>query len=323
MPPLSLADLTPCPVILIPRRADSHLDRAVRSGEMVRVRRGIYAVAETWHSLAPWERYRARVYAVAIDYPDAIFIRESAAVLRGMPVFGEPEFVHVVLPGSTTSRAAGDLRMHGAQRLPEHDRIGGLLVATVAEIAADAASLQHPAVGLAVVGAALRGDAELSPDGIRSLLDARPSSRGWRRAQWVLERASDVPESALENVSLATIEWLGFPEPELQVWVRGEHPGDDDRMDFGWRQWRIGAEADGEIKYSGEFGDARTALRERGIRDARLMRRGVSTVRHWGWREVSAWDLLRTILLSAGLPQLRPLDMAPLRTLARALRGRG
>ncbi|WP_455132188.1 hypothetical protein [Microbacterium aurum] len=213
--------------------------------------------------------------------------------------------------------------MHGAQRLPEHGRIGGLLVATVAEIAADAASLQHPAVGLAVVGAALREDAELWPDGIRSLLDARPSSRGWRRAQWVLERASDVPESALENVSLATIEWLGFPEPELQVWVRGEYPGDDDRMDFGWRQWRIGAEADGEIKYSGEFGDARTALRERGIRDARLMRRGVSTVRHWGWREVSAWELLRTILLSAGLPQLRPLEMAPLRTLARALRGRG
>ncbi|WP_454119151.1 hypothetical protein [Microbacterium lacticum] len=57
---------------------------------------------------------------------------------------------------------------------------------------------------------------------------------------WVIARASPVPESTLENLSLAVIEWLGFPAPELQRWFRGQAVGDDDRVDMWWPQWGVG-----------------------------------------------------------------------------------
>lgn len=322
MPLTTPLDVNPSPVPLLPRDGNPHLDRAARAGELIRVARGIYAPAAAWAGLAPWQRYLARVHAAALDYPDAIFVRESAAALRGLPVFGEPAYVHLVAAGGTTTRSIGHVRIHGAERIPQYERIGAMLVASLAEIAADAARLQHPAVALSVAGAALRMNPSLTRGEMQALSETHPSSRGRRRARWVFGRASGVPESPLENVSIAAIEWLGFPAPDLQVWVRGSQPGEDDRLDFCWPAWGIGGEADGNIKYSGEMGDARLALRNRGARDARLMRRGIPIVRHWSWDDVADPELLRTILLSAGLPIVRPREGAPLRSLPHALRGR-
>lgn len=56
----------------------------------VRVRAGVYARRFEWERLAPWERYLARVHAYALVAPEAIFAYESAAALRGLPLFGEP-----------------------------------------------------------------------------------------------------------------------------------------------------------------------------------------------------------------------------------------
>ncbi len=320
MSPRVRADIAPCPVPLIRRSESSHLDRAVRTGALARVSRGAYAPAASWAGLAPWDRYLTRVHAAATMYPEAIFLRESGAALRGLTVLGEPPYVHAVMRGAERTRRVGDVVFHAAERMPRHERIGGLLVATGAEIAADAARLRHPAVGLAVANSALRAEPELTVRQIRDLSESHPSSRGRRRARWVLDRATATPESPLESVSLAVMEWLGFPGPELQVWVR-ESDGTGDRVDFAWPQWRMVGEADGDVKYSGAMGDAREALRARGIRDARLMRRGWATIRHWGWSDLVAPELLRTILLSAGLPVVALPDTSPLRSLAAALRG--
>lgn len=318
---VATADVAPCPVPLIARADSTHVDRAVRSGELARVIRGVYAPAPRWRALAPWERYLARVHATARRYPKAVFVRESAAALRGLPVFGEPPHVHAVALASATTRLTAEARLHAAERMPRFERIGGLRVATAAEIASDIARLRHPAIGLAVADAALRRDRTLDVAEIRTLTETHPSSRGRRRARWVLDRATPLPESALESVSLAVVEWLGFPAPELQVWIRGERAGEDNRADFVWNPWRIGGEADGDIKYSGELGDARAALRSRSVRDARLMRNGLASVAHWGWNDVVTHAPLRAILLSAGLPLLRPPEPAPLNSLARAVRG--
>lgn len=311
------------PVPLLDRAGSPHGDRGVRSGELVRVRRGIYAPASVWRSLAPWDRYLARVHAAAHVYPGAVFVRESAAVLRGLPVFGEPPHIHAVTPGSATTRAIADIRFHSAERMPRHDDLAGVPVASYEEIAVDMARLRHPAVGRAIADAALRADPTLTVGRMRAMSETHPSSRGRRRAREVFDRASAVPESPLESVSATVIEALGFPLPELQVWVRGPEPGDDDRLDFAW--WRggrlVGGEADGDVKYSGAFGDAREALRARRARDARLLRHGVDTVQHWSWSDVSAPAQLRAMLLSAGLPILRPPDLGLLTSLAPALHG--
>lgn len=324
MPPLTtVTDLRQCPVPLITRAAEPHVDRAVRHGELVRIMRGVYAPAALWRDLAPWDRYLTRVHAAARSYPRVVFVRESAAALRGLPVFGEPPYVHAVALDSLSTHAVGAIRLHAAERPPHFDEVDGLLISTAAEIAVDAARLQHPAIARAVADAALRADPRLTTGFMRAISETHPSSRGRRRARDVFDRASAVPESPLESVSATVIEALGFPLPEMQRWVRGPETGEDDRVDFAWlRKGRlIGGEADGDLKYSGAMGDARAALRERHARDARLMRRGIDTVHHWAWADVAQPSQLRAILLSAGVPIVRHPDLRLLSSLSRALRG--
>lgn len=313
-------DIVPSPLPLLTRGDSPHSDRAVRSGQLVTVMRGVYADASLWRRLAPWERYLARVHAAGLVYPDAVFCLESAAALRGLTVFLEPSHVHIVLPHGATSRAIGGVRVHTSQRMPAVEHLGGLLVATPAEIAVDVARDRHNAVGLAVAGAVLRSEPSLTAEALAELSSSRPSSRGRRHARWVFDRATAIPESPLEYISLAVIEWLGFEAPELQTWIRGGTGEDDDRLDFWWPTWRIAGEADGDIKYSGELGDARDALRARSDRDARLIDRGVTATAHWGWRECTAIRPLRAVLLAGGLPIERPENAVQLHSLRRALR---
>ncbi len=322
-PPTTLTEVRECPVPLIARSTEPHVDRAARRGELIRVMRGVYAPTALWRDLAPWDRYLTRVHAAARSYPKAVFVRESAAALRGLPVFGEPSYVHAVALDSLATHAVGEIRLHAAERPPRFDEIGGVLVATGAEIAVDAARLQHPAVARAVADAALRADPLLTTGDMRAMSETHPSSRGRRRARDVFDRASAVAESPLESVSVTVIDALGFPLPEMQRWVRGPEPGEDDRVDFAWLRngHLVAGEADGDLKYSGALGDARVALHARHARDARLMRRGVRTVHHWAWADVIAPSQLRAILLSAGLPLVRQPDLGLLGSLDRALRG--
>lgn len=281
--------------------------------------RGVYAHSEPWRALAPWQRYLARVHAAALCYPDAIFVLESAAALRGMSVFGEPRFVSILLPRSTTSRPFDGVHLRTRQRMPAVERLGGFQVATAAETAVEIARLRHHAVGLATADSALRADERMDAVELLELSRRMPSSRGRRHAEWVFERATRVRESPLESVSSAVIEWLGFEPPELQKWVRGELPGEDDRLDFWWPAHRIGGEADGELKYNGANGDSRAALRARNARDARLMSRGVFATAHWAWTDVESPNQIKAILRAVGLPIVRPPQTAELATLPAAL----
>lgn len=240
----------PSPVPLILRAETSNAARDVRAGELVRVTRGVYAVAELWRKLAPWQRYLARVHAVARTIPEAVFILESGNALRGLPVFGEPPDVHAVLTAPAKSHTLTGVRIHSTERMPAFEMLDGIPVATPSELAVAIGRDRHPAVGLAVTNAILRQGPALTVATLAAVSAQRPTTRGVRALEWVLDRATPVPESALESVSLACVEWLGFPTPELQVWFRGPEMGDDDRVDFWWKQWGVAGEADGEVKYS-------------------------------------------------------------------------
>jgi hypothetical protein len=312
-------DVVPSPVELLARGDAPHSDRAVRAGQLITVARGVYADATAWRALKPWERYLARVHAAALKYPDAAFCLESGAALRGLAVFLEPPDVHVMLPPTATSRVVSGVRVHTAERMPTVDELGGLVVAAPAEIVVDIARARHNAIGLAVAGSAMRADRRLTAFEFAELSASRPSTRGRRHARWVFDRATGIAESPLEDVSNAAIEWLGFPAPQLQKWILGASGEEPDRLDFWWETWRVGGEADGDIKYSGELGDARAAMRNRSVRDARLLDRGVAATAHWGWREAIAAKPLRAALLAAGLSPERPEDTSQLRSLQRAL----
>ena len=62
--------------------------------------------------VAEAERYAARVHAYLRICPDAILCLESAAVIHGIPLFGEARDIHVYDPSATKSTRFGDVVVH-------------------------------------------------------------------------------------------------------------------------------------------------------------------------------------------------------------------
>ena len=317
MSPTSIAEaVVPCPIALVRGSEVSHPERAVAIGLLIRVRAGVFAEAARWHALAPWERYLVRVHAVAMIAPEAVFCLEAACALLGLPVFGDPVVVDVLATGPGTARLRGGIRLHTAT----HDRVlverGALLMTSITDTVVDIARARHNAIGLAVADAALRLDASLTSHTLLAANAGRASSRGRAIARWPLERATGVPESVLESICVAVIEWLGFEAPQLQLtFASGRYR---DRLDFGWQTQRVGLEADGDLKYDGRFGTASEVLHRQRDRDGRL-RGHLRRIDHVGWSDVTTVGPLRSTLRGLGLEVVAPENTAQLFSLRHAL----
>ena len=320
---LSLQDISTTaasPVPLVHARELPRPTRAVRNGELVSVRRGIYAPASAWHRLAPWDRYLARVLAVAMTHPEAVFSHESAAALEGLPILGDPIVVHVLARRGETARLGSGIRTHTAADDREILESGGILRTSARELTVDIARSRHPGYALAVADAALRADESLSVEALVATNEARSTSRGRRLARWPLHRADGAAESTLESLSRVVIEWLGFPEPALQQWFVSSD-GTRDRGDFAWLEAGVVGESDGDLKYDGSSGEPLRLLRDRRARDARL-REHVRSVTHWSWDDVSDPPRFGRLLQSAGLRPVAPEATAQLFSLRRLLHAR-
>lgn len=313
------AVIRPSPIPLL-RQADSliRLDSAHRRGEVHRVAPAVYAPSELWAQLSAWDRYLARVHAHAVTHPDAVFAFESAMALRGAPVAGALDEVHV-LSGGTAARLVRGVRLHVSRDAREVRSEGGLLLVSVEDTAVDIARARHPAVGLLTADASLR---MLERDDVEPLIarnEQRSSSRGRANARWSLSRATSLSETSLESVSRAAIEWLGYPPPELQVTFVAPD-GTVDRPDMYWREENVIGEADGRVKYDGTHGDGAQNLWHEKRREDRLRRRAAGFAR-WSHSDVVRVDPLDDALRSAGLRAVRPRESGRLHTLRRALTG--
>src|SRR5690606_13782682 len=148
--------------------------------------------------------------------------------------------------------------------------------------------------------------------------DGRESSRGRANALWAIERATGIPESVLESLSVAEFEWLGFPAPILQKEFDLGALGTS-RVDSYWPGVNVIGEADGDSKYKlhpNSVGDALIAEKRR--EDA--LRRISDGFARWGWTDCKDPSRLERILLAAGVPRIRARNNTRLRTLAAALR---
>lgn len=297
--------------LLRPDSADVRLDRACARGEVVRIARGVYVEASTWRALPPWDQDLARIHAVALTRPAAAFALTSAATLYGVSIGRTRHPVHLV-DALGSSREIDGVRVHRTANDLDLRMQDGLLLTSPGVTAVDLARTQRPAEALAYVNALMRIDPTLTRERLAAENERRPSSRGRRRARWVIERATPTPESVLESGSLAAIEWLGYEAPVCQQAFAFE--GARDRTDFFWPEDRIAGEADGDVKYDGRFGAPEDALRDQRQREARL-RRNLDGVARWGWAEVRRFERLDQELQRAGLHRMRPRDVAQLVTL--------
>ncbi len=268
---------------------DHELARAVRTGELTKIRRGSYLQAPE-----PDEATDQHLFRVRSAFPDlstgTVVSHASAAVLHGLPIWSlSLERVQVTKRRAYGGRRRAHLHVRVATlRDDEVECIDGVLVTSAARTVVDVARSVPFEAGVTVGDAALALGLTTAEELARALRDSthRPGSA---RARRVIAFADGRSESVGESRSRVAIARAGLPAPHLQweVWdAEGELTG---RTDFCWPEHGLVGEFDGQVKYGrllrpGESaGDAvyREKLREDAIRAL-----GYHFER-WGWRHLN------------------------------------
>lgn len=308
------------PVPLIVSAEMRMLGMRATNARLRRVRSGVHARRNLYDELRPWQRYAARVHAFARTHPDAVLCLESAAVLHGLPQFGETALIHVLADAGEKSRRFGDVAVHSSADPRGVTSIAGIHCTDILHTAVDLTRALSPAKGLAVADGAMSpfqgGDVQRST--AEQVLDGQVSSRGRARARWAWANADERSESPGESVSRAVIGWCGFETPQLQA--EFSYEGSHDRADFFFPSSRAIGEADGWAKYDLDDPDAAAQrLADEKRREDRLRRNGHPIAR---WNLGDAWkvDPLRSALLAADVPLVRPPQQGMLASLKRSAR---
>lgn len=267
----------PSPSVVLAREVDpSDLRRAVRSGELVRIRRGAYHSRAEPTASDPMIGARRRITAVAHQLTaDFWFSHESAALVWGLWLATPPTQTHLIQTVNPNRHTDRGIRRHCSELpLDDRDHHAGVPVTSLLRTAVDCAMSLSGAQGLAVVDSALRLGASLvdtSPcgpalDRAGQAASGRPSTcqamrdeleerirrssgrRGVRRARVAATWADEGSESPGESMTRHALLSAGLPRPTTQVLVTTRIGVF--RVDLGWPQWKVGIEFDGFVKYA-------------------------------------------------------------------------
>ncbi|WP_308799733.1 hypothetical protein [Agromyces silvae] len=282
---------------------------AHRSGEIIRLRRGVYVDAERHAAQRALDRYRSSVLAAGRQRRRPVFAGQTAALLHGLPIIGVPDEIVLLSPSASGRRRNGviELASRGDESIVERN---GRRLTSIAETVIDVARTTTLLGALVVADAALHtprfGAREprcSAADLHEAYVRRRPFPRS-RRVAAVLERASSDADTPLETLSRLRIEELGFPPPELQFAVLRPGRAAPSYLDFAWPEHGVWGEADGAMKYTGTVGEGSGAQRLFAEKRREDELRAVTGWRcaRWTWQDAWAGRPLRDILRRAGLP---------------------
>jgi hypothetical protein len=251
------------------------LAKATGRGDLVRIRRAVYAVAAQCEDPHPSARRAVLQSAVAatLAASSATVSHSSAAIAYDLPVMITPELPCVSVDRNHT--AIDGVHLHRRASSPGHRRPVGLVPVTgPARTCIDIAREAGLLAGLVTTDAALHRGLVTASDleAESATLRGRAGLHDGRR---LLELCGPLSESPLETIS-------GFHMNELPVQPRqqaelytasGHFIG---RADFYWEQFGLVGEADGREKYNED-----ELYREKLRQDA-MLSAGLLVIR-WGW----------------------------------------
>ncbi len=249
------------------------LRTALERGTVVRLRRGVFAVAVRDDRI----RYQQRVAAALLTRPGNVASCESGLALLNcaLPTFGgtwNSQTVH--LTGANAARVRSVSLVVVQRAVPEHHRVETPWgpATSPARTAVDLARVSP--FRLALIAAdeccalALAAEAGLAPSRgpalrhlvaghyaeagelMRAAAAEAPSRVGARRVEAVAASVDPAAESPGESLSRALLLQAGIPRPVVALPLRG----DDGRhyvADLAWTQQRVLGEVDGYGKYAG------------------------------------------------------------------------
>jgi hypothetical protein len=231
---------------------DNEIERLLRAGIWVRIRRGAYVCRETWRAASPEARHLivARTVLRMLDEP-AVLGHVSAATLHGMPVWGaDLSAVHVIRPARRHSSRREAGVVHHAAVLPEEHitTVAGVPVTTPARTVLDHARTTPFEPAVTSADAALHA-ALCTPAELLEMLSWMLTWPGARAAGRVVAFADGRAESVGESRGRVFCLLNGLPIPELQVEIRDASGLLLARVDFLFRAQRTIGEFDGRVKY--------------------------------------------------------------------------
>lgn len=272
---------------------DTEIRARRRRGELCSVRRGAYARPGVLPG-RPEARHAVQVRAaVGQVSPDAVVSHLSAAVLHGLPVWGDPlRRVQLTRSRRSGARRTRDLHVHAAPlETWEITSVDGVAVTslprTLVDVGRHLGFEQAVVVADAALWRKLVTRAELD-----EALDAARGRPGVPAARRALAFARWGAESVGESRSRVAMLRAGLPEPVLQWVVRTAAGVVLGRADFGWPGLRTFGEFDGREKYGRLVPTGRTpgdvVFAEKRREDA-MRGEGLGAVR-WCWADLDPFD---------------------------------
>ena len=272
---------------------DRTIQRAMRAGQIVRIRHGAYCLARVWDSLDQVQRHllRARV-TIRASKTDVVLSHVSAVALHGAPTWDLPlDEIHL----TRTDRRGGRREANVAQHrgcLSQGDVMEGegikvttptrtcLDLTTVVSLHQAVPVLDHFLHAQATTKSALRAGA--------AQMNLWANTLGTGVA---IAAADGRRESVGESRTALMLRGSGIPTPIPQYEIHDERGRLVARVDFAWPELGAFLEFDGRVKYERLRRDGEdvvdTVLREK--------KREELICRLTGWRCIRVtWDDLNT-----------------------------
>lgn len=253
----------------------------VRTGVLVRLRRGCYARGSWWTALDAVERRRQMIFAHALgtlttSTGASAYSHTSSASLRGLHLWRVDDRVHLTQAGCPSGISHGREVVAHTRPLgsAEVGYVDGLPCTSLERTVIDCCLMFSVRQAVILVDHATRMGADLSR--LRSRSSALAGRNGVVALRRALELADPRSESAGESLTRELLHRLKIPPPALQYVVHtafGEH-----RLDFAWPERKVALEFDGKAKYFDYRPTGEVIFAER-RREKALMEQGWTFVR--------------------------------------------
>lgn len=261
---------------------DRRIAALVRSGELVRLRRGCYIRGSTWTLQKPWIRSLQLVAAHAhgtltTSAGGSVYSHTSAARLHGLFLWDVDDKVHITTETTASSTShGGDVVAHTRLRklTGAVAFIQGMPCTPLEQTVVDCCRLLNYKQALVLMDHALRKGADAEK--MQQMCASMAGRSGVRTLRRALENADARSESPGETLSRELLQRLRIELPELQVEVSsvvGRH-----RLDFAWRDKKVALEFDGKVKYF-EYAPTDEVIYKERQREKALMAQGWKFIR--------------------------------------------
>ncbi|MDY3048349.1 MAG: DUF559 domain-containing protein [Rothia sp. (in: high G+C Gram-positive bacteria)] len=240
---------------------------------------GTYTTDPNYKQLKPYQQYPYFLAAAYRKNPATVFTHQSAAWLHGLALLGQGP-VDIYSPPNSRGRPQG-IRKHYWSKPPQILLTPELIrITSLEQTLRDCCCFLGPAAALITVESALF-QGKCQAEDLAPFL-ARAAGRGRAKARLIAHIMSKLSESPGESLLKWILHSSHLPMPEQQVEVSAG--GERFRLDFAYREQKLGIEFDGQVKYF-DYGNTSQAVYDELRREKKLKNEGWMILR-FDWSDV-------------------------------------